>query len=177
MAVLKNADTKMVRRVGVHRNSLLSKLFRKTYFNLIMKGLEFSTALDVGAGDGRFSKWAGPSHQVTSIDIHPQGSFIEKADFMKKGFTENSFDLVYCSHVIEHVSDFISFAEKLERVSKKYVVVICPLPSASFWDEPTHVRPFTPEALRRLFFRMKPVRVFDLNIPFFISSCVGVFEK
>ncbi len=167
----------MVRRVGVHRNSLLSKLFRRTYFGLIMHGLEFSTALDVGAGDGRFSKWAGPSYRVTSIDIHPQTPFIEKANFMKKEFAENSFDLVYCSHVIEHVSDFIAFAEKLEKVSKKYVVVICPLPNPSFWDEPTHVRPFTAEALKRLFFRLKPVRVFDLNIPFVISSCVGVFQK
>lgn len=40
--------------------------------------------------------------------------------------TDMTFDLVYCSNVVEHISDPISFCKKLISLSRKYVVIQAP---------------------------------------------------
>lgn len=76
-------------------------------------------------------------------------------------------DLVVASHVLEHVSDPTMFFWELCRITRKNGMIWIEAPSElsampngsddaqdhsfrTFWDDPTHVRPWTPGALYRL---------------------------
>lgn len=76
-------------------------------------------------------------------------------------------DLVVAGHVLEHVFDGVAFAAELLRIAKPGGRLWLETPSElgcqmvsssdpeehsflSFWDDPTHVRPWTPAALYRL---------------------------
>ena len=98
-------------------------------------------------------------------------------DIFKNNFKKNSFDLVYSAHLIEHLTDSEKFAEELFRISKKYVCIITPYPTTKFWDQPDHVRPYTPETLKRIFHLNKAIHCFYLTIPFFEKISVLIFEK
>lgn len=52
-------------------------------------------------------------------DIHPSvGDIFD--------LPENSFDVVTCSHTIEHVPDMAAFIGQLERIARRAVVLACP---------------------------------------------------
>jgi SAM-dependent methyltransferase len=76
-------------------------------------------------------------------------------------------DLVVAGHVLEHVVDGVAFAAEMLRILKPGGCLWIETPSElscigrssddpeshrflSFWDDPTHVRPWTPGALYRL---------------------------
>ena len=76
-------------------------------------------------------------------------------------------DLVVASHVLEHVADGVALAAELMRIVKPGGHLWIETPSElgclaassddpedhqflSFWDDPTHVRPYSPAALYRL---------------------------
>jgi SAM-dependent methyltransferase len=80
---------------------------------------------------------------------------------------DDSCDLVVASHVLEHVATPVELAAELLRIAKPGGRVWIESPSElgcqtigsmdvedqhfySFWDDPTHVRPWTPGALYRL---------------------------
>lgn len=80
---------------------------------------------------------------------------------------DDSCDLVVAGHVLEHVVAPVELAAELLRVAKPGGVVWIEAPSelgcltvgssdvegqyfSSFWDDPTHVRPWPPGALYRL---------------------------
>lgn len=73
----------------------------------------------------------------------------------KLPYNDNSFDFVYCSHVIEHLlsNEQIFLFSEISRVLKKWWVLILftPTPySWYFWDDPTHQRPSTHGSLEHL---------------------------
>jgi 2-polyprenyl-3-methyl-5-hydroxy-6-metoxy-1,4-benzoquinol methylase len=72
----------------------------------------------------------------------------ENHEFVKKG----GFDLIFAQSVLEHVKNPVEvFATLYESLNVGgNMVISVPTPAASFWDDPTHVRPFTPKALRNL---------------------------
>ncbi len=61
-------------------------------------------------------------------------------------FGDNEFDGIYCSHLIEHFApnDAIDILTGLDRVLRPGGVLLIrsPLYSPSFFDDPTHVRPY-----------------------------------
>jgi len=80
---------------------------------------------------------------------------------------DDACDLAVAGHVLEHVADAIEFAAELLRIVKPGGQLWIESPSElgchtvasgdaedqrflSFWDDPTHVRPWTPGALYRL---------------------------
>ena len=70
-------------------------------------------------------------------------------------FEAESFDGVYCADVIEHfgVVEARELLEEALRVLQKggRFVLATPYPSKEFWCDPTHVRPYPPEALLSYF--------------------------
>lgn len=76
-------------------------------------------------------------------------------------------DVVVASHVLEHVANPVKFFWELMRIAKQDALIWVEAPSelsalppgsndaqdhtfASFWDDPTHVRPWSPGAMYRL---------------------------
>jgi SAM-dependent methyltransferase len=61
-------------------------------------------------------------------------------------FEGNSFSLVYCSHVLEHVNDLIKVMKEIRRISKdkaKVIIKVPLFPSIHSVNDPTHKRFFT----------------------------------
>ena len=61
-------------------------------------------------------------------------------------FSSNSFDVIYASHVMEHMDDNVIFMEELYRISKPMGKVIIRVPhfsGRSAWCDPTHKRAYS----------------------------------
>ncbi len=79
---------------------------------------EGRTALDVGAREGHQTRWlADRGFEVKSIDIAPCFSACERVD-VNRGLphADESFDLIWCSEVIEHLADPASTLAEFRRV-------------------------------------------------------------
>ena len=74
--------------------------------------------LDIGCGYNA-NKFASVICDVQDLsNYYPKKKFIKLKD-KKLPFTNNEFDFVIASHVMEHVEDVEFFIKELERVSKK----------------------------------------------------------
>lgn len=62
------------------------------------------------------------------------------------------FDAIFVQSVIEHVSDPVSLTQRLsDRLKENGVLILsAPTPGPFFWDDPTHVRPYTPKSFQTL---------------------------
>jgi len=91
------------------------------------------TILDVGCGDGRITnvlcrkyKVIGLDHSMSSLKgVHGTLTCASSTDIP---FLDDSFDLVLCSEVLEHLPDEVyeSTLKELERVAKKYILISVP---------------------------------------------------
>lgn len=60
-------------------------------------------------------------------------------------FEDDTFDSVYCSHLLEHLFAPLPFMEELARVCAPGAIAIFLTPygsSDNAWEDPTHVRPY-----------------------------------
>lgn len=79
----------------------------------LLDSYQFQTVLDVGSGEGEHSRllrhWG---KEVFSVDLH------EKADYQGDSLDlefDRQFDVVWCSHVLEHQRNVGIFLEKVYR--------------------------------------------------------------
>lgn len=96
---------------------------------------------------------------VTTIDLHSPVAEI-KMDLHHLSFPDESFDLVICSHVLEHVRNDIQCMKELYRILKKGGLALLPVPIYSFeetieYEEPDteqhgHVREYGKDYFHRL---------------------------
>lgn len=117
--------------------------------------------LDIGCGHGLFIE-ASPD-RIIGLDQNPDSVAIcrQKGLTCIEGpcshlpFADNTVGGVYCSHLIEHLDckDAQRLVEEIDRVLKirGRVIIKAPLPNKRFYDEPTHVKPYTPSAILNLF--------------------------
>lgn len=99
------------------------------------------TVLDAGCGEGALTVMlaqkgavaSGTDISVPNIDAakkYANESNLEisfqVADLEHQPFPDNSFDVVVCSHVLEHIPDFDAGLHELMRVAKKRVVFAVP---------------------------------------------------
>jgi|SRR3989344_6678395 len=83
------------------------------------------TLLDVGGSD--FSVY-GPLAQkfkITTCDIKPKKGIL-KQDVQKLTFKDNSFDMVTCFEVLEHIPDPVKAMKELYRVTKNRLLISVP---------------------------------------------------
>ncbi|MBB3262941.1 SAM-dependent methyltransferase [Azospirillum sp. OGB3] len=79
----------------------------------LIDSYEFRTVLDVGSGGGdhaRLLRHIGK--EVVTVDLHRDADI--RADFMD-AVIDRTFDVVWCSHVLEHQRNPGTFLEKLRR--------------------------------------------------------------
>ena len=103
-----------------------------------------ATALDVGCGDGYWSeKLHTKGYAVTGIDIpreypnidaetpYPGTVFMDAGE--KLAFPDASFDLVWSTEVIEHVTNFRTMLSEIERALKPGGRAVITTPNSFFW--------------------------------------------
>jgi 2-polyprenyl-3-methyl-5-hydroxy-6-metoxy-1,4-benzoquinol methylase len=121
--------------------------------------------LDVGCGRGDF---INAFHEIGfncyAVDIESRHEDINKnikfktanLETEKLPFDDNSFDAVFTKSVIEHVYNYNNFIAECKRVLKPSGILIVMTPDwvschNTFYDDYTHVKPYTTESLRKLF--------------------------
>jgi SAM-dependent methyltransferase len=77
----------------------------------LLDSYDFETALDVGAGRGEHSRFLRHfGKQVFTTDLHESADYT--GDFVQLDFGR-TFDVVWCSHVLEHQRNVGAFLEKI----------------------------------------------------------------
>lgn len=134
---------------------------RKPFFDIALAYCTpESSVLDIGAGEGDFARMV--SCGVTLVDANP--NTVEKL----RGEFENvllhrvpdplpcadgSFDVVHCSHLVEHLlpEAFYALLGEVDRVLRPggVFVVSAPLLWSGFYDDLSHVRPYTPAVFKK----------------------------
>jgi SAM-dependent methyltransferase len=118
--------------------------------------------LDVGAGDQFMA------HAVNQTALKYIPLDINNVNFETDNFPVNdsSIDVIFSLALIEHIANIDHLLSECARVLKPDGVIFLSTPNfkysyAKFYDDPTHVRPFTPKSLEQLasFFFKNP-RVF-----------------
>lgn len=116
-----------------YRNKEIEQIRTSDLMELIPIDLR-GNVLDIGARDGWFSKLL--THQfdnVVALDlekpkiVHPKISCV-KGNATNLNFGNNSFELVFCAEVLEHIpSQYLkSVCLEIERVAKKYILIGVP---------------------------------------------------
>ena len=142
----------------------------KKYLRFLIKK-EKLKILDVGCGTGlNSSKISKNNHDITGIDISENAIKEYKKKFkghvvdITKGlpFKKNTFDLILCSEVIEHVKDTKFCLFEFNRILKKNGTLLISTPNSVFWvyrlyailgkslsevQHPDHERFFSKESL------------------------------
>ena len=99
--------------VGIHSGAgtgLLAELHNKRSYNHLKMNV---TGLDIVDNFQDYIKLCYPSFKFIKQDIF-------------KIPEDKTWDLVICSHVIEHLSDPFPFIEKLRKLTSKYAIIACP---------------------------------------------------
>ena len=136
---------------------------RDKYFKNILSNhfKNIPLVVDVGCGQGDFLT------QAKELRINAEGiddkefwvtRCVKKGLKAKKGsifeipYDDNSVDGIFLQSVLEHV-DAVKSMKEISRVIKNegIVAISCPTPEKHFWDDPTHVRPYTIKSLSTLF--------------------------
>lgn len=104
----------------------------KTTIDLIPDDVQ--SVLDVGCGDGRIiNRLQGKYERICGLDVsqnaleHVKTSKV-KGSLENLPFLDNSFDVLICCEVLEHLPHpiFQKAIKELERVSKKYILISVP---------------------------------------------------
>lgn len=117
--------------------------------------------IEIGAGLGRFIRLVKERYQLRCYAVEINNDLANKVEqmgvetyninFLDNKFPENHFDVVHCSHVIEHVAypQIIRFLDELIRITKPggHIIVRSPLLTADFFTCIDHIRPYPPKAI------------------------------
>ncbi len=115
------------------------RAFHKSLYQLLEQ-TDARRVLDAGCGEGfvtHFLAQQNPDLSITSVDLSPeavayaQQHFGDHASFRagslyKLPFSDNSFDTVLCSEVLEHLEDTTGAVRELKRVARRYVLLTVP---------------------------------------------------
>ena len=137
----------------------------------ISKKIKVNTVLEVGAGEGSILYWLSKnkfSENLYGIEISESGVEIIKSknienlkqvllfDGYKIPYKDNQFDLVICSHVMEHVEHERVLLREIKRVSK-YQIFEVPIDFSFYVDKKIehflsfgHINIYTPSLFRFL---------------------------
>jgi SAM-dependent methyltransferase len=109
--------------------------------------------IDLGAGSGSFVNYCRVvGHDAVGVDIG-DGIDLER-DALP--FPAGSFDVATGISIVEHLHSPANLLAEACRLLKPggALILVCPnwhYSMRSFYDDPTHVRPYTPASIRKLF--------------------------
>lgn len=117
--------------------------------------------LEVGSGLGNFVSIVKKEFDfnVYAVEINSEladrtsqmGISTFNVNFVDNQFADESFHIVHCSHVIEHIPypAIVDFLDEMFRITKKggYVIIRSPLMSYNFFSDIDHIRPYPPKCI------------------------------
>lgn len=92
-------------------------------------------ALDIGCRDGYWSeRLKAKGYTVDSLDIEPHytGALEHNVEHGLP-FPDNSFDLVWCTEVIEHLHNPAQLLAEIERVMRPHGTAVLTTPNSHWW--------------------------------------------
>ncbi len=108
-------------------------------FLLIRKNAKI---LEIGGGDGFQAKiLSDEGFSVVSIDMEPRISQVfpvNKIDSSKFNFSNETFDIIFTSHVLPHVHDLDEMFDEIKRIIKKDGIVLHVVPTSG-WSLITNI--------------------------------------
>ncbi len=132
-------------------------LRKREYKRLFKYFKGYPLILDVGCGVGDFTindsqRIIGIDHNKRSLKTaQKRGCRVIYGDALKLPFKNNSFDGVFCAHVIEHFNsqEALILLKEINRVLKKKgrLVLETPLLHKGFYNDLTHEKVYNPEAI------------------------------
>lgn len=120
------------------------------------------TFLEVGSGLCRFVKKLHerfPNITITCVEINndlakiakDEGCKVYNTSFLENNIETNSFDIIHCSHMIEHFGypEIHHVLDELLRITKPdgFLIIRSPLMWEHFYDDLDHVRPYPPQSI------------------------------
>ena len=133
------------------------RIFNQCTRYLANKKLEI---LDYGGANGKIMiPFVGKNHNCSLIDYndHTIDGVSKLADDINSCKIGQKFDLIICSHVLEHVSDIYSLISKLKELLKPGGIIYAEVPQ-EIWsglrmdaDPVTHINFFTLNSFKNLF--------------------------
>ena len=168
------------------------------YIDSIIPGKRFTNALDFGTADGELAKLLkGISQAVYVTEFDPQYVellkkekeliLLDESDLDSAEFSK-FFDFIAISHVLEHVTDPISFLESFSKLLKKDGFLLVDIPNelelltkANFQAK-GHLSYFTVDSFRQLVdthgkFDIFEIRTCNRSVEEFISSGFSLSEQ
>lgn len=151
--------------------SLIEKHFRYKFIDSLHKG---AIVLDIGCGNGRIQKFIKqyrPDLRFISVDKYDFSKEVSFETFFKVDIStevlpivDDSVDAVFCVHVLDHIISYDLVLSEIKRVLKSSGSIYIEVPSTrslyvpsfgmlkgpgtiNFYDDPTHIRPFTRQSL------------------------------
>lgn len=109
------------------------------------------TLLDVGCGRGYWANRVASQTnlKVTGCDVLENvpidGDYVQ-GDIENLPFKDNSFDIVFSSHTIEHVRNLPKAISELKRVAKRQVIIVTPCQRYYYHTLDLHLNFFPTEA-------------------------------
>jgi len=152
----------------------LERARTKDLLRLLPRG--YTSVLDAGARDGYYSRLlVDYFRSVTALDINfplkSRWRVWVQADLTTLPFSDNCFDVIFCTEVLEHVSAVQKACREIARVAKHAVVIGVPYRQDTRIGKTTcnhcwktnppwgHVNSFDEQDLRELFPTMRAVEL------------------
>ena len=109
------------------------------YIYLKYQPILIENILDVGADQCYLKEYLDDNAEYVGIGLHSDKLDL-KIDLEKQPlpYEDNSFDVVLCTDVLEHLDNIYKVFDELCRVSKKYVIISLPNPHSVFWSYLKH---------------------------------------
>tara|TARA_A100001388_G_scaffold263893_1_gene234711 strand:- start:157 stop:768 length:612 start_codon:yes stop_codon:yes gene_type:complete len=149
----------------------LNKRLFSTYNKIILKKLNRKLEgvnIDLGSGDKGFSNYL-KSININSFPYDYPDFDIEKDPLKHK---DDSVDFITMNAVIEHIKNPDNIFKEIYRVLKVDGLVFVNTPNwqidyKNFYNDPTHIKPYTPKSLKITF------ELYNLNVVFIEPGLVG----
>ena len=131
---------------------------------LIMQQKGKVRILDYGCGWGLLylglTKYK-TEHYCYDISVNAMGNIeaimsmfrrsVRRINFDAKGrIVPRDFDIIVCSHVLEHIDDDLSLLQNLLASLRPGGYLLVNVPINECWPDPRHVRAYVPEALKKM---------------------------
>ena len=85
--------------------------------------------LDIGCGNGYFLYYFSKRTNAVGLDFSRQMLAQNPCENLVQGsalslpFSDNSFDIVFCSNLLHHIKNPTNVIKEMKRISKKYIVI------------------------------------------------------